>query len=211
MIPALRWLLIAAASVAAPLAAQEYYPHHNLTFGAGAARPRGDLGAYFGDTPGISVAYGYRFLRYFQADLGLDVLFGAAGVKDFISTQIGDFRIKDREYFLPMGGRAIAPLFRERLLLSGGGGGAWMKYAERVSQPSDYYRIGCPVCTSRSGWGYYAMGNASYFVDSNRHFRVGVTSRVVRGNTEGEPLGNVPSLRTKDNWLNIFAEVGFSF
>ena len=195
----------------APLAADDYYPHHNITFGAGAARPRGDLGSLLEDTGGISLGYGYRFMRYFQADIGLDILFGAARVKDFLLTDIGDFRIKDREYFLPMGGRAIMPLFNGRVLVSGGGGGTYMRYSERVNQPGSYYRIDCPICTSRSGWGYYAQGNVSYFLDRNQHFRLGVNTRVYRGHTEGEPLGPVPGVRTKDKWLNLFVELGFSF
>jgi hypothetical protein len=187
------------------------FPHHNFTFGAGAALPRGDVGPILGNAPGISVGYGYRFHRYFQADLGLDVLFGAADVEDYLNTGIGYFRIKDREYFVPLGGRAIIPVFSGRLLFSGGGGAAWMKYAERVNQPSYDFHIDCPSCTSRDGWGYYARGNVSYFLNRDRNFRVGETTKVIRGHTSGEPIGSVPGFRTYDKWLNIFGEVGFSF
>jgi len=120
-------------------------------------------------------------------------------------------RIKDREYFVPFGARAIAPLFGGRVLISGGLGGAYMRYGERISQPSYYYRIDCPVCTSRSGWGYYGLFNVSYYVDRDQHFRVGATSRVYRGHTEGEPVGPVPPIRTTDRWIQIFGEFGFSF
>ena len=51
----------------------------------------------------------------------------------------------------------------------------------------------------------------SYFLDQGQHFRVGVNTRVYRGHTEGEPLGPVPGVRTKDKWLNLFVELGFSF
>lgn len=197
--------------IALPLAAQGYYPHHNFTFGAGAGRPRGDLGPFLDDAPGVSIGYGYRFLRYLQADAGLDILFGAAGVRDFLITEVGDFRIKDREYFLPFGGRAIAPFFDGRLLISGGAGGVWLKYHERINQPSYTYRIDCPICTSRSGWGYYALANASYFLDSYQHFSAGVTVREIRGHTNGEPLGDVPGFKTKDRWLELQAQFGFSF
>jgi hypothetical protein len=195
----------------APWAAGQDYPPHNFTFGAGAGRPRGDLGPVLEDSPGVSVGYGYRFIRYFQADLGLDVLFGAARVRDFLITQIGDFRIRDREYLLMLGGRGIVPLARGRVLLSGGAGGAYLRYAERVSQPSNYFRVDCPICTSRSGWGYYGQTNVSYFLDRYRHFRLGVTSRFLRGHTDGEPIGSVPGFRTKDKWVNLLAEFGFSF
>jgi hypothetical protein len=197
--------------VLGPLAAQEYYPRHNFTFGAGAFRPRGDLSGALDDTGGISVAYGYRFLRYLQADVGLDMIFGAAGVRAFLPTEIGYFRISDREYFLPFGARAIAPLVGGRVLISGGGGGAWLKYHERLRQPSQDFHIDCPDCTARSGWGYYALANASYFLDSGKHFRVGVTGRAVRGHTDGDPLGGLPPSRTKDHWLTMLAEFGFSF
>lgn len=195
--------------VLGPLAAQDYYPHHNFTFGAGAMRPRGDLGPVLDDSPGVSVGYGYRFLRYLQADISVDILFGAAGIRDFLSTGIGDYRIKDREYFLPFGGRAIAPLFGGRLLISGGG--AWLKYHERVNQPGSDFRVDCPVCAARSGWGYYALANASYFVESGKHIRIGATTRVMRGHTDGDPLGYVPGFQTKDHWLSIGAEFGLSF
>jgi hypothetical protein len=201
----LPWLLPASS------AAQNYFPHHNFTFGAGAGRPRGDLGPALQDAPGISAGYGYRFHRYFQADLGLDILFGAAQVRDFLVTGIGDFRIGDREYFLPFGGRAIIPLADGRLLLSGGAGGTWIDYRERVSQPSTYFRVDCPVCTSRDGWGYYALGNASWFLNRNQNFRVGMTTKVVRGYTNGQAVGPVPGLRTNDKWLFLNAELGFSF
>src|SRR5215510_13531622 len=198
-------------SLFTPAFAQEYFPHHNFTFGAGAARPRGDLGPILGDTPGVSIGYGYRFHRYFQADAGLDVLFGAASVRDFLSTGLGDFRIRDREYFVPFGGRAIIPLAHDRVLLSGGGGGAWIKYRERVNQPGDYIHIDCPVCSSRDGWGYYAQGNLSYFVNRMKNFRIGVNTKVVRGHTDGQSIGLVPGFKTRDKWLLINAEFGFSF
>jgi hypothetical protein len=212
MKPALIPLILALLAAATPVAAQEfYYPHHNLTFGAGIARPRGDLSGALDDAPNISLGYGYRFLRYLQADIGLDMTFGAAGVRGYLPTDIGYFRISDREYFLPFGGRAIAPLFDGRLLISGGAGGAWLKYHERLRQPIQNFHIDCPDCTARSGWGYYALANASYFLDASKLFRVGVTARMVRGHTDGSSVGLLPPFETKDHWLQLGAEVGFSF
>ncbi|HEY1339737.1 MAG TPA: hypothetical protein VGF59_19630 [Bryobacteraceae bacterium] len=195
----------------APLAGQDYYPRHNFTIGGGVARPRGDLGVSLDDAPGFAIGYGYRFQRYLQADIGFDSVFGAASVHDFLNTGLGPLKITDREYFLPFGGRAIAPFARGRFLLSGGAGGVWMKYHERLSQPGEDLHIDCPECMARSGWGWYALANASGFLDSGRHFRVGVTARMIRGNTEGEPLGGVPPFQTKDHWLTLGGEFGFSF
>ncbi len=201
-------LLVLLAAI--PLAAQPY-PKHNFTFGAGAGLPRADLTNLFADRPGIGVGYGYRFHRYFQADLGLDVIFGAAGVRDFLPTEFGDLRIRDFQYLLPFGGRAILPLARGRLLLYGGGGGTYMRYSERLRQPSDYYRFECPVCNSRSGWGSYALVGGRVALDYDKRLWVGMTSKVYRGHTEGDPLGEVPSVRTRDRWVNLFGEFGFSF
>lgn len=203
-------MLFAAAGL---LAAQQYryYPRHNITFGAGAASPRGELSGLFLDRPGISLAYGYRFQRYFQADVGLDTVFGAANIRDYLETPFGPRRIRDYQFFIPVGGRGILPLARGRLLFSGGGGGAYLRYTELLHQPSEDFQIDCPVCSSRGGWGYYAVVGVSAFVDRSQHFRIGVNSKMYRAQTSGDPLGPVPGIRTRDRWLNILGEVGFSF
>ena len=204
-----RFLLLLAAATS--LCAQSFYPRHNLTFGAGAASPRADLTGLFMDRPGISLAYGYRFQRYFQADLGLDTVFGAGNIRDYMETPIGPRRIRDYQFFIPVGGRGILPLARGRLLISGGGGGAYLRYSELLHQPSEYIRFDCPVCGTRSGWGYYSLVGADVFVDRYHHFRLGVTSKLYRAYTEGDRLGAVPGIRTTDRWLQIFGQVGFSF
>jgi hypothetical protein len=196
---------------AAPVLSQSYFPRHNLTLGLGAQQPRADLRNLFDTSFSLGVNYGYRFHRYFQADAGLDTGFGAAGVRDFVETALGPLRIRDYQYLVPFGGRAILPLMDDRLQIFGGAGGAYMRYSERIRQPSDYFRIDCPYCTSRDGWGSYGQLGAAVFVDSARHFRVGFTTRVYRGHTDGEPLGEVSRIRTRDNWIHMFGEVGFSF
>jgi hypothetical protein len=204
-------VLALALAAAAGLAAQSYYPRHNVSFAVGGAQPKGELFGAFSTKPGISVGYGYRFQRYFQADIGFDTVFGAANVRAFQESPFGYLRIRDHQYFLPMGGRAIIPLIGGRLLISGGGGGAYMRYSESLRQPSDYYRIDCPTCSVRSGWGYYALADISAFVDSAQHIRLGVVSKVYRGHTDGDPLAGVPGVRTRDRWVNIMGQVGFSF
>ena len=175
----------------------------------GGANPGADLSNFMESSPSVSLGYGYRFMRYFQADIGVDILFGAARIREFLNTDIGGFRIKDREYFVPMGGRVVVPLASGKFVFNAGGGGAWMRYNERVSQPSAYYRIDCPVCTERSGWGYYAQLGGDYYF--GRNFRLGVLTRIYRGHTEGDPLGPVPGVRTRDQWVNTMAQLGFSF
>ena len=201
-------LLLTATAAIAPA---QFYPRHNFSFGVGGAQPKADLAAVFTPKPGISAGYGYRFQRYFQADVGFDTVFGAGNVRDYLETDFGFLRIRDYQYFIPFGGRAILPLIGPgRLLISGGGGGAYMRYSERLRQPSDYYHFECPGCSSRSGWGDYALADVSAFLDRAQHFRLGVVTKVYRGHTEGDPLAGA-GLRTRDHWVNLMAQFGFSF
>lgn len=203
-------VLILALSAAA-LCGQSYYPRHNITFGLGGASPRAGLRAYFQTKPAFTFSYGYRFLRNFQVESGLDTVFGAAGVRDFFDSPLGPLRIRDYQFLLPFGGRAVLPLAAERLQFFGGLGGAYMRYSELIRQPSDYLRIDCPVCSSRSGWGYYALTGMAVFLDRGRHFRTGINAKMYRGHTAGDPLGAAPGLRTRDHWLQIYGEFGLSF
>lgn len=205
----MRWVLLLLA--AGGLFAQSRYPHHNLTLNLGGTAGVGELSRWTEPSAMVGGNYGYRFLPNFQADIGFDTVFGAARVRDFFNSSIGTFRIKDRQYFVPMGGRALLPLAGGRLLVYGGGGGAYMRYSEVIHQPSYYYRIDCPVCGTRSGWGYYAQAGFNVFLDHARMFRLGVGARMYRGHTEGLPIGNVPGLRTSDRWLSGLVDLGISF
>ncbi len=211
-------LLLVLLVLSGPVLAQwggrpRYYRKHHLTGSIGAGLPRGELRPYFGDSFGLNVGYGYRFHPNFQVDVGLDTLFHAARVKDFFESQFGDLRIRDYQFLLPIGGRAILPLASGRLQFHGGGGGAYMRYQERIRQPfgDAYFRLECPVCRSRGGWGYYALAGSSVALDRRQHFRLGVTTKVYRGNTEGDAFGQLPAIRSRDRWLNVFGEFGVSF
>lgn len=222
-------VLLCVLIAALPLGAQDYYPRtpraprpfawtspypkHNFSVGVGAGLPRADLRALLQDSVNLNVSYGYRFLRNFQADIGWETLFGAARIRDFQNTPFGPLRIRDFQTFLPMGGRALLPFADGRVLAYGGGGGAYMRYAERIQQPfgDSGYRLACPTCAIRDGWGYYALVGSSVFIDQGHHFRVGATGRVYRGSSSGDPLGPVPAGRTRDQWINVVGEFGFSF
>lgn len=160
--------LLAMLGAAGSLFAQSLYPKHNFTIGFGAGLPGEDLRRPFRGRPGLSFAYGYRFQRYFQADAGLDTVFGAGGVRAYMETEIGPLRIRDYQFFIPVGGRAILPLARGRLLISGGGGGSYLHYTELLHQPTggqlddgttEDVHFSCPVCNARSGWGYYGLAH----------------------------------------------------
>ena len=189
---------------------QQYYKNI-VTGGGGGAIPAGDIESYMDTAPAMTVSYGRRFNRYLQADVGFDTVFRAANVEYYLNTGYGYVEVRDREYFVPFGGRLVLPVAGERFLLSGGGGGAYIRYQESLRQPSSYYRYDCPPCTARDGWGWYALANASVALDRGQHFRFGVTAKRYQVTTEGEPVGSVPALKTKDRWLQIYAEFSFAF
>ena len=197
-----------------PLPAQEFYRKHNFTVGMGAAEPRGDIKEPFSTAFLLNAGYGYRFHPYFQADVGFETGFGAADVREFQPIPYGGYlRIRDYQHFVPMGGRVIVPLASERLHLMAGGGGAYVRYSERLRQPygqSGYY-IDCYLCQARDGWGYYGLAGFSVALDQGRHFRIGATGKVYRAHTEGDWFGGVPPVRTSDRWVNIAGEFTFSF
>jgi hypothetical protein len=190
------------------------YQQHSFAIGGGGGIPRGDLQPLLDTRPALRINYGYRFMKNFQADIGFDTVFHAARVRDFYESRFGDLRIKDYQFFLPMGGRAIIPLARNRVQFHAGGGAAWMSYRERINQPfngDSGFRIDCPVCGSRSGWGYYALLGSSFAIDRAQMFRLGFTSKLYRGRTSGDPLGPIPGVRTSDQWLTTAAEFSVNF
>jgi hypothetical protein len=195
------------------VASAQDYRRHTFSMELGAAQPRGELRSLFSDSFLAGISYGYRFHEFLQADIGFDTVFGAAGVRDFLPSLVGELRIRDYQHFLPFGGRVILPLGTERVHFYGGGGGAYMRYTERIRQPfqDSGFRFDCSVCSSRHGVGYYGLVGVDVALDQAQNFRIGVGGRVIRGETEGDPLGAVPARRTDDRWINVFGRFSFSF
>lgn len=190
---------------------QRDFRKHQVTVGLGAAMPGGDLKPNYKDAFSWSVAYGYRPIKWFQADIGYDGAYNAADVNAYQDTGYGPLRIRDFQTFIPMGGRAILPVLRGRVEFFGGGGGVYARYSESLKQPSDYLKIGCPSCQARDGWGYYALVGGSVALDSGKHFRLGVTSKAYRVETNGDIVGDLPSYRTSDRWMNTYLTFAVSF
>ena len=190
---------------------QTSYYRHTVSVDGAAVLPRGELRSLFADSFGLGFDYGFRFHPYFQVDTGLKTVFGAARINDYLDSAFGRLRIRDYQFFVPFGGRVIVPLANDRIQFYAGGGGAYLRYTERLRQPGDNFRIDCDVCASRHGLGSYGIAGADVALDRYRHFRLGGGARVIRGNTEGDPLGNVPARRTTDRWIDAFARFSFSF
>ena len=210
---AILWIFLGVAGFGLPAFGQDFFGKYNITVGAGAAVPQQDLKVGFTTAPNLNVGFGYRFARNFQLDTGFETAFGAADIRTFVrDDQLGLLEINDRQYFVPFGGRAILPLGESgRFEVFGGGGGNYMRYSEVLRQPSDYSRVPCTVRSSRSGWGYYGLVGFRGALNRGRNFWVGMSSKVVRGNTNGQPLGDLPATETKDRWTFIQGEFSFAF
>jgi hypothetical protein len=198
--------------VCGPVLAQDFRKH-NVNFVAGAGLPRDDLRNLLSSSGGVGFNYFYRPVRFLAVEAGYETLFGAARVRDFLPTGFGNLRIRDYQQFLPFGGRVILPLASDRVQVYGGGGGAYIRYSERLRQPFQNagFRFDCPVCALRDGVGYYALAGVSVALDSAQLFRVGVGTKVYRGAVSGDPLGAVPGGETRDRWINVFGSFGVSF
>jgi hypothetical protein len=193
--------------------AQDYFGKYNISLGAGASIPQEDLNNGFTSAPNFTVGFGYRFARNFQVDTGFETVFGAADIRTFVrDNQLGLLEINDRQYFVPFGGRVILPFGDAgRYEVFGGGGGAYMRYSEVLRQPSDFFRVPCTVCSSRSGWGYYGLVGFRGALNRGRNFWLGMSSKVYRGRTDGQQLGDIPPVETKDRWTFVQAEFTFTF
>jgi hypothetical protein len=156
--------------------------------------------------------YGYRPWRFLQIDGGFESAYKAARVDDFFnSPAFGPLQIRDFQFFVPFGARAVLPLANNRVELYGGGGGAYVRYSELLRQPSEWVSVGCPVCGARDGFGTYALAGGQVALDRGKHFRVGATVKVYRVDTEGEPIGQLPPFRSSDRWINTYFHFTFSF
>jgi len=184
--------------------------HNNITVGGGAAIPAGNSTNYLSTAPLFTVGYGYRFNRWFQADIGFQAAFGAANNQNAEVTDFGPVQGGDHEVMLPIGGRVYIPTRLKRISASLGAGTAYLHYSETV--PSNgFVANNCYSCTSRGGWGGYGLGNVSYFLDSSHNFRVGTTLQYIAASTNGQAVGDVPALQTTDHWINLVFEFGLSF
>ena len=65
----------------------------------------GNTTNYLSTAPLITVGYGYRFTRWFQADAGFQAAFGAAHNQNAEVRDLGPVQSGDHEFMIPLGGR----------------------------------------------------------------------------------------------------------
>jgi hypothetical protein len=183
---------------------------NNLWVGIGPAIPTGNASNYLQAAPLFGFGYDYRFNKYFGADAGFQIAFGAANNQNAVQTDLGPVQGGDHEYMIPLGGRFFIPLPYKRVEVSAGGGAMYLHYSE-TAPSNGYYSSTCYTCTSRGGWGGYGEVVARYFLDENHNFSVGTILQFISGTTNGQQVGNVPANKTTDHWTNLMFTFGFSF
>src|SRR5579863_9306813 len=114
----------------ATLAFAQDFHRNNITVGIGPAIPTGNATNYLSTAPLVSVGYGYRFNRFFQADTGFQIAFGAANNQSAVQTDVGPVQGGDHEFMFPLGGRFFVPLPFKRFEVSAGGGAMYLHYSE---------------------------------------------------------------------------------
>ena len=207
------WSALSAALLLPGAICAEDYHHSNIDVGVGFAAPGSNAGGYLSHAPLFDLGYGWRFNKLFQADIGLQVAFGALNNPNPEATGYGYVQGGDHEYIIPLGGRVYIPLPWTRFELAVGGGAAHMHYSETATTGGGYgyYSSYCYSCTSRGGWGGYGLGNLRYWLNDNKNFSAGATVEYVAGHTSGPPVGSILAISSTDHWLNVMFQFGVSF
>jgi len=145
-----------------PAGAQEYW--HRLTGTFGALNPIGGYQANsFNSAPMLSFDYGYRFFRYGQADVGVDIGFANQNV-------IPD-EVRRNIYIPRFGYRAIVPVWHDRIEASAGAGAG--------------HSFIKPTISGYEVWLVYGQLGANYAIDREGRYRAGLTVRWYR-----DPVGS---------------------
>jgi hypothetical protein len=163
-----------------PACAQEYWNRLTGTFGA--LNPAGGYQTNdFGSSPMLSFDYGYRFHRYAQADVGVDIAFATETLSQPTVTSTR------RNIYIPrFGYRAVIPLRQDRIEASIGAGGAYTFYK--------------PTIVGREMWMVYGQIGANYALDIEKRYRAGLMVRWYR-----DPIGS-----PVQQWVSVGAEFTFS-
>lgn len=145
----------------------------------------------FSNTKSGGFAMGVRPIRYLQIDaINLDILGGFNGLGNRTSTfqctsgcsGTTTLSIGTTNVLVTTGGRVVLPLFKERLLLSVGGGFAALSSVEHANTTSNT-KATCLSCQSVKGQGPTEIAEIMYFPD--RHVGIGFHVRNVKVSSSG--------------------------
>ena len=142
--------------------------------------------------------FGYRPIRYGQADLGLEGTGGIAGDRRLQPPYNDQREYTYLMFLVPFGVRGVGPLFGERLLLSAGGGASLVANVEYKSGGDTEI---CVPGSSRSGVGGYGGAQVRGVLGESRRFGLGVTARWTKVKLGAGFLPNYGPAGPADQWV----------
>ncbi len=146
----------------------------DLSIGFGEALVATGRYPLYDNQPDLTAAYGFRFSRLFQADIGFDNVFRPIGT---ILAPYG-YDTHDHLYITQFGGRIVLPV-GQRWTFGFGAGPVWFHYSTKENQA-----IG-QLGFDRAG--FYALGSAKFALDHSGHFYLGSTPKFL--GTNGSSIG----------------------
>jgi len=170
---------------------------------------------------GGGFGFGVRPIRYLAADYGIQFLgnFNNSGTStapyQCISGCSGTVTetIKTVSILFTTDARAVLPLFRERLLLSAGGGMAWLNVHQAAQTGNAQVQGGCIYCQPPTG-GHGPTEIAEIMYLPNRHFGIGFHVRNVQVKSPGldfSSVNSLPGITYKDRFWVIGGQVSMRF
>jgi len=172
----------------------------------------GSIRPVFSSSGMFDLNFGYRVIKYLQLDSGIEFGGSVAGMNRQITVrEVGGSRtetrtVKDQILMVPLGARAVVPLFSERLLIGIGGGGAYVRNYESAGANVD-----CTSCRSRSGMGSYALGRIEYVAGRNRNFGFALNARYTQAKLSAGFLPVFTRNGGRDTWLLLGGGISLRF
>ncbi len=175
----------------------------------------------FSTVGGGGLGFQYRPLRYLETGVDFHILgdsgaFGPqiAGSQCVVYGCSGNViqNVSVLESMIVTSARAVLPLFREHLLISGGGGLALL-FANLNPVGNEQFS-GCYACRSRSGHGPMEMGEVVYFPDQRRRLGIGFRVAPVQVRTSSlsaATAGANPDQIFKDHFVLISVGASLRF
>jgi hypothetical protein len=175
----------------------------------------------FSGEPAIDLGLGVRPIRHLEGGMTLSV----RGDFSEAATQTATFQcvsgctgtetrnIVPHSILFTTDGRLVLPLFRERLLVTAGGGIAWLQVSEAPQAVGNEQLQGCDTCQGHRGHGPTEVVELLYM--PFKHIGIGFHVRNVQVSSNGLTPDSGPrpggSITYKDRFLSIGGAVSFRF
>lgn len=210
-----------------------------LELNGGIIRPRGTMRLWrgfdgrplFAEAAWGGMTVGARVSRFAQIDFGIDITAPViGGDREAIDERImrqsfGIWEPRDPNapiegpvsdgpvFMMPFGPRLIVPIFRDRLVLGFGGGGAFLLHGEANDRVHPVLGRGCAAtCENRYGFGGYGLARVEFVPASPGRIGIGFMARYTRARLSGGGyLPRFSGAGARDEWLQVGGTLALRF